>query len=189
MMNTNFFANCKTQAQAISQYRRLCSKYHPDKRMGEDIAKFTAIMQEINAQYDKFSNQKFAESKQDFAKITAPDFKRESRNWDLIEKFIEKFIYTCQTSLVDEMFTQGVFDWEEVNTGEITEDEEPPEIFEWWLVTAYFAREARRVSLPVLENEYGTWWGRTCTGQALSSDNVIWEIAEKAGVFHKEQVQ
>ena len=30
---------------------------------------------------------------------------------------------------------------------------------------------------PLLQNAYGTWWGRTCSGQAIYMDNIIQEIA------------
>ena len=50
------------------------------------------------------------------------------------------------------------------------------EIFEWWLVTEYFGNKLREKGIPVLENDYGFWWGRTTTGQAISLDGEIKEI-------------
>ena len=52
----------------------------------------------------------------------------------------------------------------------------PKEIFEWWLVTEYFGNKLREKGIPVLENDYGFWWGRTTTGQAISLDGEIKEI-------------
>jgi len=31
---------------------------------------------------------------------------------------------------------------------------------------------------PILESDYGTWWGRTCTGQAIQLDGTIQKIVE-----------
>lgn len=56
-------------------------------------------------------------------------------------------------------------------------EEEPQEIFEWWLVTSWLSKELMAKGEPVLDNDYGTWWGRTYTGQSITMDRVIQEIA------------
>lgn len=61
---------------------------------------------------------------------------------------------------------------------EIVQDNaEPAEIFEWWLVESGLAEGLRQIGEPVLDNGYGTWWGRTCTGQAILSDGTIQRVA------------
>jgi hypothetical protein len=47
------------------------------------------------------------------------------------------------------------------------------EIYEWWVVTPYVAERLREFGEPVLENDFGVWWGRTCTGQSVCLDGVI----------------
>jgi hypothetical protein len=57
-------------------------------------------------------------------------------------------------------------------------DPSPQEIFEWWLVSDWLADKLEEFEQPVLTTDYGTWWGRTCTGQAIKMDNVIRKIVE-----------
>ena len=49
-------------------------------------------------------------------------------------------------------------------------DTEQQEIMEWWLVNEWFSKKLIAVGEPVLDNDYGIWWGRTCSGQAISMD-------------------
>jgi hypothetical protein len=49
----------------------------------------------------------------------------------------------------------------------------PQEIFEWWLVSQWLGKKLLIEGEPILDNSYGTWWGRTTTGQAISMDYVI----------------
>lgn len=53
----------------------------------------------------------------------------------------------------------------------------PQEIYEWWLVSDWLADKLSQFEQPVLVTNYGTWWGRTCTGQAIKLDYVIQKIA------------
>lgn len=59
------------------------------------------------------------------------------------------------------------------------EIEEPQEIFEWWLVSVWLAEKLRTKSEPILGNEYGVWWGRCVSGQAISLDEVIHKIYDE----------
>lgn len=47
------------------------------------------------------------------------------------------------------------------------------EIYEWWVVSQVLVIKLRQHGEPLLNNEYGTWWGRCCTGQAIFLDGVI----------------
>lgn len=62
---------------------------------------------------------------------------------------------------------------------ELTEEQEnPQEIFEWWIISNWLAKELKEQGEPILENDYGIWWGRTCTGQSIKMDGIIRKIAE-----------
>lgn len=61
----------------------------------------------------------------------------------------------------------------------VTDHAEPAEIFEWWAVTEWLAEELRAIGQPVLDNAYGYWWGRTCTGQGILMDGTLQAIARK----------
>ena len=60
-------------------------------------------------------------------------------------------------------------------TGKEAQDieSEYKEIFEWYLVTDFLAEKLDKLNEPMLKTDYGTWWGRTCTGQAIILDSVI----------------
>lgn len=53
------------------------------------------------------------------------------------------------------------------------ENQTPQEIYEWWLVTPWFSKKLLLEGQPVLENNYGMWWGRCTTGQAIVLDDVV----------------
>jgi len=54
----------------------------------------------------------------------------------------------------------------------------PHEIFEWWLVSDWLANKLSEFEEPILRTEYGTWWGRTTTGQAIKLDDVMRRIVK-----------
>jgi hypothetical protein len=61
---------------------------------------------------------------------------------------------------------------------------EPEEVYEWWLVSRQLARSLVQVGECVLYNDYGCWWGRTCTGQAILMDGVMQRVAEFILAIH-----
>ncbi|HZE87111.1 MAG TPA: hypothetical protein VE090_02780 [Methylomirabilota bacterium] len=56
------------------------------------------------------------------------------------------------------------------------DNQQPQEIFEWWLVSPWFGKKLLIEGQPVIDNGYGIWWGRCTTGQAISMDYVIQQI-------------
>lgn len=57
-------------------------------------------------------------------------------------------------------------------------DMEPREIYEWWLVSSWLASALADAHEPIIDNDYGYWWGRTCTGQSIMLDGTLQNIAE-----------
>lgn len=55
-------------------------------------------------------------------------------------------------------------------------NQEPQEIFEWWLVSPWLGKKLLIEGEPVIDNNYGMWWGRTTTGQAISMDYIIGKV-------------
>jgi len=47
------------------------------------------------------------------------------------------------------------------------------EVYEWWVVSDYMLGKLKELGEPVLSNDYGDWWGRTCTGQAIKLDYTV----------------
>lgn len=56
------------------------------------------------------------------------------------------------------------------------EQENPQEIYEWWVVSNWLAEKLEEYGEPILKSDYETWWGRTCTGQSITLDYVIERI-------------
>ena len=70
--------------------------------------------------------------------------------------------------------------------------EDMNEIFEWYLVSDWFLARLREINEPIIDNDYGEYWGRCCTGQAICLDHNIQELAyEWAGderLYKNEEV-
>ena len=60
---------------------------------------------------------------------------------------------------------------------ELADDNEPQEIYEWWRVTdSWLSGKLEEIGEPILDNDYGTWWGRTCSGQSIWQDGTMQDI-------------
>lgn len=92
-----------------------------------------------------------------------------------IKSLVERTIGACQSSLVEKALENGFFSFEDIENLYDSE-EQAQEIYEWWIVDSGMAQCLKEQNEPVLENEYGIWWGRTTTGQAIYLDYVIQEI-------------
>lgn len=52
-------------------------------------------------------------------------------------------------------------------------------VYEWWVVSDLLLGFLMAEKEPILRNDYGSWWGRTTTGQSISMDEVIKRIYNK----------
>jgi len=102
----------------------------------------------------------------------------ESEIQDKCSEFVKREVFDNQSMLIELLFTKEIFEWEDVrNAYECYAGEyEAKEIFEWWIISEHLAEKLKDLGEPILENDYGTWWGRTCTGQAIMLDSVIRKI-------------
>jgi uncharacterized protein YozE (UPF0346 family) len=106
---------------------------------------------------------------------------------DYIKARISELIAAAQGYLVEELLKKDIFsyddiinlylepheDYEDVNEGY-------QEIFEWYLIdNKWFADKLIESNEPVLKNEFGTWWGRTCSGQSIELDPTFWIIFQE----------
>jgi hypothetical protein len=87
---------------------------------------------------------------------------------------------TCRSFLDD----RGVsYDDEDDNLDylkELVRDCDPNEAYEWWRVTEWLAKGLDELGEIILENDYGYWWGRGCTGQQMIMDGTLQEVAKRA---------
>lgn len=118
-----------------------------------------------------------------------------------LRQFVSREVYCCQSSLVDYLLQQGIFNYEDIENLMKSEEElldegytkqqiedgdtdNIKEIFEWWIVSSFLEKDLREQGEPLLVTDYGTWWGRTCTGQAILLDGVIERIYYNLGKYN-----
>ena len=99
----------------------------------------------------------------------------------LVRKLIERDIYCNQSALIEELLSAGacgVFDYDHlINEPADIDSEEYREIFEWWAVSQWLASHLKAVGAPLIDNDYGVWWGRTECGQSLEFDARLNDVA------------
>lgn len=69
----------------------------------------------------------------------------------------------------------GLDDWREAAREHAQEN--PAEVYEWWRVSDWLCRQLAQHGEVTIDNGYGHWWGRCCTGQGLIMDGVLQRIA------------
>jgi len=123
---------------------------------------------------------------------------------DITRKFIQDHIYRNQSSLIthlQENYIEG-FNFDDIDNWYMTDEEildymdsyddyrdlelidevrnngeDIKEIFEWYLVSDWFLLRLREINEPIIDNHYGEYWGRCCTGQSIYLDHNIQELA------------
>lgn len=62
-------------------------------------------------------------------------------------------------------------------------DTKPEEIYEWWAVTNWFGEKLKEQGCVVIESWGKSYWGRSTTGQAISLDGCIANIAKSMNIL------
>ena len=123
---------------------------------------------------------------------------------DITREFIHPHIFRNQSSLITHLQGQEVegFYYDDIENlymsdeeilnymGSYDEDmsdqeiievrdhgEDFKEVFEWYLVSDWFLDRLREINEPIIDNDYGEYWGRCCTGQSIYLDHNIQELA------------
>ena len=117
---------------------------------------------------------------------------------NITRQFISNHIYCNQSCLVSELMDKEVISIEDyinfyksdetiksdydVKTEEEIEEirdngEDTQEVYEHWLCSNWFISKMKEQDEPILETDFETWWGRTCTGQSIYLDYNIQELA------------
>jgi hypothetical protein len=106
---------------------------------------------------------------------------------DYIKARINELVAAAQGYLVEELLKKEIFNYDDIVNLYLEEHEDYEdvnegyqEIFEWYLIdNSWFAKKLIEAREPVLKNEFGTWWGRTCSGQAIELDLTFWSIFQE----------
>jgi hypothetical protein len=122
--------------------------------------------------------------------------KQEDLKQEDLRKFVNNEVYCCQTMVVEKLLEECIFDYSDIQNfyksdKQLKEDGyktkvereearrnggDQNEIFEWWVVSDWLIKKLEAEEEPILKTDYGDWWGRTCTGQAIYLDYVIEKI-------------
>lgn len=90
-----------------------------------------------------------------------------------INNIIKSEVYCLQNEVV-ELILKNEENWDDISNLYYTNEdgeEEAHEIFQWFAISGWLARQFREIGIPVLMSEtYGNWWGRTTFGQAIDQD-------------------
>ncbi|MFA5240430.1 MAG: zinc ribbon domain-containing protein [Phycisphaerae bacterium] len=66
-------------------------------------------------------------------------------------------------------------------------ENEPQEVFEWWIITEWLAKKLLAHNEPIIEWGNNWYWGRTCSGQAILLDSVISQICEEQEILEGQK--
>jgi len=113
----------------------------------------------------------------------------EGGSYEEREAFLEKFTKLIEESaelLEKEEISEATYDRnvELITEAKLefendTEESQPQEIYEWWFIPdEWFKEKLLAQGEPIIDNDLGTWWGRTTTGQQIYIDGVISRIAK-----------
>lgn len=94
-----------------------------------------------------------------------------------VKEFSDDQLRNDVISGIDNEVLDGIEEWRQL-ASDVSQDN-PQEPLEWWLVTGWLCQKLREAGEPVLDNDYGCWFGRTCSGQAIIADGVLQQIALK----------
>ncbi len=102
-------------------------------------------------------------------KITKDQFFNSSPSLvqDVTKEFIFPHILKNQSYLVYHLNSQNVdgFRFDDIKD------------YEWYLVSQWFLDRIKEINEPYIENSYGTYWGRQCSGQSIYFDYNIQQLA------------
>ena len=77
-------------------------------------------------------------------------------------------------ALIEAEKIDGLEEWQDAVRNA---DPDPAEPYEWWRVSKWLADKIDEAGEVVIDNGYGCWWGRCCTGQSIILDGTIQRIA------------
>ena len=63
--------------------------------------------------------------------------------------------------------------------GRVRDNAEPADVMEWWRVSQWLCDQLDAIGEVTIDNDYGCWWGRTCTGQGFIMDGTLQRVAAR----------
>lgn len=110
-----------------------------------------------------------------------------SENQKIKDTYIQHEVLAPVSVLIDHAQRQNVYwmnEWEIANLYETVDgDEQPKEIYEYWMVTDALAKRLEDEGEMVVYEFDRPIWGRQTTGQTIALDDVISVICNKMGLL------
>ena len=102
------------------------------------------------------------------------------------QQIVDRLILDNQNLVIEELMKHDECLWEELENFD-----EDTDVLEWWLVTPFMADMLKNNGEVILAAYDCYWWGRQTSGQGLSMDWVIQEIARQTDNSNgaKENIQ
>lgn len=103
---------------------------------------------------------------------------------DKASRIIEREILANQDNLVRHMLESDRghevgYAWENVsNLFEDEDQDEFKEVYQWFLVSDWLHEKLDKICEPVLDTDFGKYWGRTMCGQAIVLDGTFQTIVK-----------
>ena len=83
-------------------------------------------------------------------------------------------------------FYYGCIAIDDQNPPDLINYHENEEIFQWFIVSDWFAEQAKENGLVLLETDDLNIWGRTCCGIAIDYTTELDDIIHNSGLFPKQ---
>ncbi len=148
-----------------------------DEEIDELQEKYDALETDRLTELDDQEEAEIEESKELLDEEKISDFTH-NRNLDVIE---EK--YQMLKAEVEKEMEEIEERIEELRSKE----KEPPEIYEWWIVSSFLCRKLKEYGESVISHE--NIWGRHTTGQAILLDWIITQICAGMEILEGQKYQ
>jgi len=113
------------------------------------------------------------------------------QNQSIKSKLVEQNVYLLANPIVELVYSADNEDTYELQETfyQCDENDDPIEVFEYWLVSEWFARKLVEQDELVLFDFLGMYnlWGRQTTGQAILLDHSIGKIAESINILEGQE--
>lgn len=76
---------------------------------------------------------------------------------------------------IEDETIDGLHEWRQA----VSDNAEDEEVYEWWRVSNWLGEKLVEIGECVMDNNYGYWWGRCCTGQGFIMDGVLQRVAAR----------
>jgi len=146
----------------------LCQSCLVDEMLKKDVFSYEDIQQQEKDLFDSWRDMDLCICEELLNEVGL-DPTWSTQDWDCIE-----------SSCDDQDKTREFMDLERAVKEKQQELRDEREIFEWWACgSKWIADRLLDHGECVLDNDYGYWWGRQCTGQAIKLDRTFWEIYQE----------